>query len=426
MGFFRSYRTDNVSILLITNETQPVQYSIEAPSVGYYQGGIISAGDEVILNLPISIEVSSISQQDKGIYLKITSDAINVIGLNLNVPSSGSFLAIPIIQLNDDYVYYGMSIPRTSVHPQPLVSSILIVGTENDTMMTLRVTQSVSIGMGNVVTHLIPSREYSFVINRLQTVYIASPKDLSGTKIITNRPASVFSGHECANVPWNVGACDAFVEQIPPTALWGKVHYTAPLANKTSYTVKVLAANNFTTVNLYCNNTMESFVLNEGQFINITLQMNKHCAIYSSKKLLVVQLSHGGTEDNNYGDPMMTLVPAANQYLNKFVLSTIRIPLQSGYDHYINIIVKEQYYQPNMITLIAGGVNRSLVTQQWAPIQVNNTIEAYATQVSIPEGVAQVFHTNPAAQMMTIVYGFTIYGGYGHPGSFRMPTVTGC
>ena len=428
LGFFTNHPVVDaiVSIILTTTEIQPVQYFIEAPGLGYYYNGTVSVDDEVILYLPSSVEVESIYDQDKGIYLTTSSDRVTVVGQNQESFTTETFFALPMIELDDVYVYYGISVRRTVAHFSSVDSTILIVGTASNTIMKLQVTQYVNIRVGNNITYLIPGREYSFVINRLQTIYIESLEDLSGTKIVTDKPVSVFSGHQCGNVPWNVVACSYLVEQIPPTALWGKVYYTAPLANKRSYSIKVLAAYNSTTVDIYCNYTTDSYTINEGQFINKILQQYDYCAIYSNMQVLVVQLSHGGAEDIDYGDPMMTLVPAANQYLNKFDFSTIRNPPESGYDHYVNIIVKEQYYQPNMIYLIAGGVNRSLVTQQWVPIQVNNITEAYATQVSIPEGVAQVFHTNPAAQMMTIVYGFTIYGGYGHPGSFRMPTVTGC
>ena len=395
---------------------QQVQYSIEAPGVGYYLNGTISAGNAAILYLPRSIEVSSYNDQDKGIYLTASSNKVTVIGENLGRSTSDSFLALPTSELADTYVYYGVTVPRTSVHSSLYDSSILIVGTQNDTILKLTTTQSVNIAVGNAITYITAGREYSFMINRLQTFYVGSLQDLSGTKIVTDKPVSVFSGHRCANVPWNVAACSHLIEQLPPTALWGEVYYIVPLADKRSYTIKVLAAYNYTIVNMYCNNTIESFTLNDGMFVNKTSQTNEYCAVYSNKEVLVVQFSHGGDEDNANGDPMMTLVPATSQYLSTFEFSTIRNPIRLVYNHYVNIIVMEQYYQPNMIYLIAGGVNRSLATQQWVPIQVNNTIEAYATQVTIPEGVAQVFHTDSSAQMMTIVYGFSRHDGYGHIG----------
>ena len=420
LGFFGNYESGSaskISILLTTTEINTVSYYIEAPGVGYYHRGNVSAGNEVILNLSSNVVVLSQDEQNKGIYITMNGDNVNVVGQNLEQHTSDSFFALPIIEVDDAYIYYGISVARAVAHSEPLYSSILIVGTENNITMNLTTTQSVSISVGNTMTNLIPGIQYSFVVNRLQTVYIESVNDLSGTKIVTDRPVSVFSGHECGNVPQHLTYCSHLIEQIPPTALWGKVYYTSPLANKTSYTIKVLAAYNSTTVNMYCNNTLESYSINDGRFISKILQMNEYCAIYSNQKVLVIQLSHGGSENlYDYGDPMMTLVPHTNQYSNQIVFSTIRDPSQSGYNHHINIIVMAQYYQPNIIYLTAGGVNRSLATQQWIPIQVNSITEAYATQVRIPEGVNHIIHTNPAAQMTVIVYGFKRHDGYGHIG----------
>ena len=438
LGFFANYkgvgRISNISILLLTSETQVVEYFIEAPHVGYYSSGTLSAGDEVILFLPSSVEVSSSDDQNNGIYLTTSSENVTVIGQSSQSGSSDSFYAFPIVELDDVYVYYGISVPRTIVNSELLNSSILIVGTKRDTLIKLTVTQLVNITVDDTVTNLVPGRQYHFVISRLQTIFIASIEDLSGTKIISDKPISVFSGHQCGNVPFNIEYCSHLMEQIPPTALWGRVYYTAPLVNRTSYTLKVLAAYNSTVVNIYCNNSLQSYTINEGDYLNKTLQLNQYCAIYSNKQVLVVQLGHGGSEEvDQYGDPMMTLVPAINQYLNKLEFSTLRYPVTSGYIHYANIIVKEQYYQPNIIYIVAGGVNRSLVTQQWVPMQVNNIIEAYATQVTIPEGIAQIVHTDAAAEMTAIAYGFARNDGYGHIGgnhryigSNLMPAPSGC
>ena len=407
--------SSSISILLIAAETHQVQYSIEAPGVGYYHNGTISAGNDAVLDLSNDVEVSSYDDQDKGICLTTTSDKVTVIGLNLKKYTSDSFFALPIIELDDTYKYYGVSVNRSYFS-----STILIVGTENSTMMKLTVRYSVRIKVNSVVRDLDPGKQYSFVINRLKTVYIGSSNDLSGTKIVTNKPVSVFSGHECANIPVNVGGCDYLIEQIPPTALWGKVHYTAPLVGKSSYTIKVIAAYDSTIVNTYCNIMRTMYTINEAESITITLSMKEYCAIYSNNKVLVVLFSHGAREDNWHGDPMMTIVPPTYHYLSKFDFYTIRNPINLGYSHHINIIVMAKYYQPNMIYLKAGGITRSLGSQQWIPITVNGTTEAYATQVNILEGMISIFHSNPAAQLMVMVYGFARSVGYGHIGGFKL------
>jgi len=82
----------------------------------------------------------------------------------------------------------------------------------------------------------------------------------------------------------------------------------------------------------------------------------------------------------------------------------------------------EQYYQPSMMYLITGGVNRSLASQDWVPIVVNNITEAYATQVAVSEGVVQIVHANSTALMTAIAYGFKFHGAYGHPGGLFINT----
>ncbi|XP_065902474.1 IgGFc-binding protein-like [Dysidea avara] len=418
-SFFRNRDSGQPSIIIITSALQPVNYSVEVSEVGYYTSGNVTSDNEVIINLPTTLITSSHNDQDKGIHLMISSDRVTVIGQNLRSGTSDTFLCLPITNLCvDEYVYYGISVPfsiRGSYN-----SSILVVGTEDNTMMKLTVTQPVTISVSNSTVDLTAGIQYSFVINRLQTVLIESVDDLTGTKIVTNKLVSVLSGHQCGYVPVMSNSCDHLVEQVPPTTLWDRVYYTAPLATRRSYTIKVLAAYNSTVVDIYCNNTRESYNISEGESVNKTLSLQEYCAINSSKEVLVVQFSHGYAHQD-IGDPMMTLVPATNQYSNKFQFSTLQG--QSGYTHYINIIVLAQYYQPDMIYLISGGVNRSLDTQQWVPIMVNGVTEAYSVQVNVSEGVAEIAHVNACATVMSaIAYGFAFPVGYGHPvGIFSYP-----
>ena len=395
-------------------DPQPVNYSVEAPKIGLYQTGIIKANNELIITLSDDVEVKSHHDQNKGVYLETSSSRVTVFGQNQRSTTSDTFLISPITsQCISEYTYYALSVVRSSSSYRNYYSSLLIIGTQNNTVMNLTVTQPVTVVVGDVTTSLIVGRQYSFVINRLQTVYVRSHEDLSGTKVVTDKAASVFSGHECGRVPWNAGDCDHLIEQIPPTALWGKVYYIAPFATRTSYTITILAAYSFTDISILCRNFNNSVVINEGEFVTLTLQ--EHCVVHSNKEVLVGQFSHAG----GIGDPMMIVLPATIHYADKFDVSTIHNPSRSGYIHYVNIIVMSQYYQPEMIYMIENGINKSLSVENWIPVEVNNITEAYAAQVKVQEGAIRVIHSDTKALMTTTVYGFASIEGYGHSGSFN-------
>jgi len=433
LGFFaNAYHGIGSPSLYLTNTKEwNVSYSIEASGVGYSYSGIITPSGSAVVSLPISVICDSYDDQHMGIYLQSNSSDIIVIGQNMNSRNGDTFLALPNVNLcNTEYIYFGISMP-SSYYP----SIILIVGTEDNTRMNLTVTQSVYVKVNDTRIYLISGQQYSFIINRLQTVYIESLSDLTGTKIATEKPVSVFSGNECAYIPsgsYPKSKCEQLVEQIPATMYWGKVHYTAPLAISTYHTLKILAAYDSTTISVYCDNVLRSqSVINEGKFA--TLQQQKgYCAIHSTKEILLAQISHAhGYYRSVYqrysryrqvyeytdDDPMLTIVPATVHYNSEIKLSTIEL---SSYTNYMNIIVVAEYYQPDMIYWTASGVHKTL--QSWSPIKYNDEVEAYSATISVPKGAVKVAHTNISvvASMAVVVYGAHGAPTYGHSSGFNI------
>ena len=410
LGFFNNYNGGSLSFILTTTEPQPVSFSIEAPSQSYSYSGVVTANSGATVNLPSGLQTSSYYHYNYGIYLKANSDKITVVGQSYNSHTSDTYLALPTVDLKvTEYIYYAMSSYDTSYS-----SMVLIVGTEDSTSLKLTTTSTTYVATSSSYYYrrrVYGGSQYSFTINRLQTMYIGYGGDVSGTKIITNKPVSVFSGHQCANVPDSYGNCGYLIEQIPPTIFWGEVYYVAPLATRRSYTIKVLAAYDSTRVTINCNGTSRSYSLSERGHTARTLDSQEYCAIHANKEILVAQFS------GKYGeDPSMTLVPPTNNFMSRFHFPTFHH--SSNYPAYINIIVMAQYYQPESIYLTTGGLRRSLDTQEWTPFRVNNIVEAYATKVAVSRGVVEIIHTDVTTLMTTMVYGVATRNSYMHPGGF--------
>ena len=111
------------------------------------------------------------------------------------------FLALPCDRLPvEEYEYYAVM-----YHDPANDESILLVGCEDDTTITVSGTPLA----------------LNFAISKQGTYLIRSSNDLSGTRIVSDKPISVFTGRECTNVPVDVCCCDHLTEQVPPTVTWG-------------------------------------------------------------------------------------------------------------------------------------------------------------------------------------------------------------
>ena len=421
------------SIMLPTNELQVVNYTIEVPIIGLSRNGTLMENSQNAVTLPQSLTGISHSYHNSennasksGIYLSTNRLQVTVIGQSSTKSLVETFFALPVIDLClNEYVYYGVSVD-TYVKAD---GSVVVVGTENETMIAITVPVDAHIKINNTADWfaLVHGKVYLYKISRLQILYISAfTVDLTGTKVVANKPAAVFSGHECAFVyTKNPKHCNHLVEQIPPTELWGTVYYVAPLLDRTMYSVKIIAAYDFTEIYIECNNSQSNYTRDAGGYLTKVFSDKEYCVIHSNLKILVVQISHSRNPKDQRGNPMMTLIPSRTHYTSTIISSTLHDPTKpQKYKNRINIIVLEEYYQPEKILLTAGGKKQSLEANTWVPIVRNDSIEAYATQIrlNISHGVFEVTHNSESALLTVVVYGFLvfhgkkIFEGYGHPG----------
>ena len=394
---------------MTTTESSPVCYHIEAPGIDYYSSGMIIPNTRNVMKLSGNLtEKLHIFPTSKGIFLNTSSDKVTVIGQHI----TDTFQVLPITILNThEYVYYPFSVA-------PLIITdalVAIVGTSDDTTMILKAAVDSKISFNSSLGWIIlgAGEEQTYIINRLQTVYMsANLIDSTGSKIVADKPLSVISSHKCVFVQSQAKDCNRLISQVLPTAIWDKTYYVAPLPNRKSYTLKIIAAYDETQVQLICNGIQRNFLIDDGESFKQVYRNQECCAVHSIKKISVVQLSYGASEDD-VGDPIMTLVPTVNDYSNKIAVSTNDYVTDTGYKQYIcNIIVISAYYQPELIYLNMGGINQTLESYNWIPIVVNNITEAYTTQVYLDvtdsEEIFQISHVYDSALMSAIIYGFIV------------------
>ena len=289
-------------------------------------------------------------------------------------------------------------------------SEALLVGNVDNTTVTITPTQNITVpqDIQNPSSSSITvnaGTSFNVTIHRMQTFFFGTFMDISGTSIVSDKPLTVISGHECGYVPDNVYDCDHLTEQIPPTVTWGKQFLLTPYAGRSRQFYKIIAAESDTALNYTCSDVGTSTIslTNAGDFSFQMSNNSTYCSLVSSKPVLVVQLGPGQTLSPD-GDPVISMVPPIDQYSES--VTFISPDISEFTSHHVNIA------SVTIDTILMDGQPLSLT---WNNIfDSDNNIIGYGTQVLITDLTSHTITSMSNTKFSTLVYGFGTLVGYSY------------
>ena len=404
--------------LVIGTTAESADYVVET-SAKTIQMGMVSSGTPVVVDIPSNLELqiteSNFENRGKGIHVYTTGDqSIFVIGENyVNPLNYGTFLAYPCITVATDagYEYYVVSTddPTDFLHSQ-----FLLVGCEDDTTITVTPSQSVSLpqdpqmSMSEFVTVAPNTVSNEFTLNQFQTLLVSSVDDLTGTKIVSNKPLTVISGHECANIPSSESGCEPLALHVPPLATWGTKFLLAPFAGRTGVQNFKAVSAEVTSIIYTCGTS------SRGAQGVTTLEINtaEYCYLESSQPLLLVQLSTGGSIDSK-GDPAIAMIAPIDQYISE--IAFFSLPTSNFPSNYISVTVSVEHYNAESIMLDGAAIGC-----EWQEIRNNEEeIVGYGCSKAVTSGASTptqhtVTHMDANGLLSVLVYGFSAFPARGY------------
>ena len=411
-----------VSLRLVIGTTADSANYVVQTSTEMIQRGTVTSQNPVTIEVPsnprrLNLQVTdgTFSNRDKGVNIQATGDEeIYVVAENFVSPFNfGVFLAYPCITVpGGNYEYYVVSTDATNL----LNSQFLLVGCEDDTTISIEPTKSIMIPqdpqMATTTTVTIDAGMTSqdFSLNRYQTLLIRSSNDLTRTKIVSNKPLTVISGHECANVPISESGCEPLAIHVPPLAYWGTRFLLAPFTGRTGPQIfRVISAVNTDVVHICGVEDGDKFQSEEKTFIEIST--DKFCFLESTEPVLIAQFSTGGSIDNK-GDPAVAMISPISQYVKELsflTLSSTDFPL-----NYISVTVSEEHFNTRQILL-----DGEMLDCEWKDIyNRDEEVVGYGCSKAISSGTSPTQHTvthdNEDGQISVLVYGFNARQSLGY------------
>ena len=256
----------------------------------------------------------------------------------------------------------------------------------------------------------------AITLNSMEIYVIESDNDLTGTRITSSKPLSVFSGSDCAEVPAGIGHCNHLAEQVPPTVTWGSKFLVASLEGRLSgERIRVLSAR-AASVAVNCNTvvSVSEFQLQSGgSFREFEIPINSFCSIESTSPVLVAQYAYGRDSDG-VGDPFMMIIPPIEQFTNNYF-----VPLFEC-NNYVTVYVSSEFFQTAQILL-----DDSVVTGWTNVVCSSGEICGHISRTNVSPGTHSIRHENRSAVLGVSVYGFCTSNSlsYGYPGGMRLSPI---
>ncbi|XP_064388398.1 IgGFc-binding protein-like [Halichondria panicea] len=390
IGFPRNsgQRADELFLFITNPESSAVNFTVSLINIS---GNVSNSSTRV--NIPSSFEILSVNERNKGILVEADRD-INLYGMSFHQYTADAYLALPCSKMAvDEYEYYGISYDIiTSYHP----SVILLVACENETVVEFN---------SSIIT-----------LNSMETYQIESDNDLTGTRITSSKPLSVFSGSDCAYIPRSINYCDHLVEQVPPTVTWGSKFFVASLEGRSSgECIRVLSARAASVaVNCNTNVSVSQFQLQSGgSFREFEIPINSFCSIESTSPVLVAQYAYSRDSDG-VGDPFMMIISPIEQFTNNYYVEAFPLFVSN----YVTVYVSSEFSQTAQILL-----DNSIVTGWRNVVCSSGEICGHISRTNVSTGVHSIRHQNSSAVLGVSVYGFGIANSYGYPGGMRLSPI---
>ena len=261
--------------------------------------------------------------------------------------SNDASLLIPTTSVYTDYV---VSANETGTE---LKSYATIIGvSDEDTVVTVKPTSAVTASNG--IPAIAANSEGTITLKKGQVAQIEVQGDLSGSRIYCDpkksdcHPFVVFSGVDCASIPYGYGYCDHIEQQLFPVQTWGKKYILVKSQARGEEwdLVRIYASEDGTKLT-FKPATPEKISVPSGwdtftvKDVKTELNAGEYSEFYfkgtleveADKQIMVAQYLTGSemlsaacqtqeNHDNCVGDPAMMLIPPSEQFRKDYLFLT--------------------------------------------------------------------------------------------------------
>ncbi|XP_065715815.1 IgGFc-binding protein-like isoform X3 [Patagioenas fasciata] len=165
-----------------------------------------------------------------------------------------------------------------------------------------------------------------------EAAQLQSPADMSGTKVLADKPVAVFTGHTCLA---RFGRCDHLVEQLLPVAAWGKSFIVPPLPFEMQSDIVYVSTAQPVHVESQHGAAKTARKLRPNRSTLYGLQASNALTLNADAGVQVVFFADGGNKGSVSYDPFFMSIPDVSSYCDSYSVVAL-----DGYDNYAVLVAE--------------------------------------------------------------------------------------
>ena len=346
---------------------------------------------------------------------------MQVIGVNKEIRSTDSFLALPVSALGTSY--YAITYHTHVNGSRPAISNLLMIaGIHDVTRVTIRLGNDPGIKVTFSGKTYSANEDFAFNLNRFQVIQIGTDRgDLTGTFVKSNKPVAAFSGNRQTFIQSTQSSNrDHLVEQLVPVADWGTTFCLLPTPGNSRDFYRMVASQEKTHISI--NRTVgtesvefeEELIVRSGDFIEKQYAPGVYAFITSDKPVIVMKFGISQVPGQRT-DPYMATIPATTQYISQYSVTTPLTSLGGTFDNYFQFIVKDADKAGLRVDGIAFPSN---VTYHGIP-----GTDFKGGFISLSHGIHMISHLSSSVTFGGLIYGGSDRESYGTAAGIGLPII---
>ncbi|XP_034029562.1 IgGFc-binding protein-like [Thalassophryne amazonica] len=387
-----NYDTPNFH-LSITALNQRAEVTVKVPALNFKQERSLKPGEMVTIDLPTGVELFGSMKSSNTVFIEASAD-VAVTSLNCKQYTSDTSVVYPVTEWGTEYYIFTPAISPGGTFKEFSVTN----GKEKNTVQVFPQSQIIFEGRNYQ-----PGTTIVIELQPYQSVQLQSTGDLSGSRIATQHPVAVFSGHTCT---WRFSTCDHVYEQLLPVSRWGTNFIVSSVNFQNQFDSVYIQASQNTQVKVQNGQHTDVMSLVKGQVKEIQSRYPEILSIQADNGIQVLLLFNGV---KNYDPFLMTIVPT-NRFCSSYSLEAL-----NGFINQAMLVAKDS----EIAQLRVNGEKLSHDIQ-WQKVAGTNFMW---TQIELLSSNKQYTVTSSGSSFGLYSIGFKYAESYGSPAQCLQPEV---